>query len=133
MAALLSNSQGGLFSFYVFLNNSPLFDRYWIGSPNIFGPGTYLIDQLSERLEAGFDRPTRVYMSRGEYERTRAIGVLPEEMHQLAAESHTAITEQLSEVEDPNLMFEAKGFEGETHNGVIPVAMNQAYRFLMRE
>ena len=68
-AALMSNSMGGVFSYYAFLKNSALFDRYWIGSPAIFGRGTYLVDQLPERLEAGFDRPTYIYMSIGEYER----------------------------------------------------------------
>ena len=131
-AALMSNSMGGVFGYYAFLKNSALFDRYWIGSPAIFGRGTYLVEQLPERLEAGFDRPTHIYMSLGEYERTRTANGLQGDMFQQAAGSYTTINEQLSKIKDPNFSYESKEFEGETHNSVVPAAMSRAYRFLMR-
>ena len=132
-ATLMSNSQGGVFGFYAFLKESELFDRYWIGSPAIFGRGTYLVDQLTARLDKGFDRPTRVYMSLGALERTLSLnGFMPMEMHQLSADSFTAIDEQLGTVNDPNFDYQAKEFEGETHNSVVTLAMSRAYRFLQK-
>lgn len=132
-AGLMTNSQGGVFGTYAFLANRPLFDRYWIGSPNIFGPGTYLVDEVADRLAEGFDRPTRVYMSIGEYERTWSVGAsMPQEMHQLAAASYDGIEQQLAAVQDPNFTFDSQEFEGETHNTVISAAITRAYRFLMR-
>lgn len=130
-ATLMSNSQGGVFGYYALLQNSPLFDRYWIGNPAIFGQGTYLVNQLAARLEQGFDRPTRIYMSLGELERTASLnGIMPMEMHQLSAESYDAIDALLSEVDEPNMIYRADVFPGETHNGVVAPAMNRAFRFL---
>lgn len=131
-ATLMSNSQAGVFGYYAFLKDSPLFDRYWIGSPAIFGKGTYLVDQLATRLEQGFDRPTRIYMSLGGLERTASLnGIMPMEMHQLSAESYDAIDATLGAVSDSNLLYRSDVFEGETHNGVVAPAMNRAYRFLL--
>jgi|GEM_PF-501155 len=132
-AGLMTNSQGGVFGFFAFLQNSRLFDRYWIGSPAIFGRGTYLVGALAQRIEAGFDRPTRIYMSLGALERTLSLnGAMPMEMHQLSARSFSAIDAQLAAVDDPNLTYKAEEFAGETHNSVVIPAMSRAYRFLQQ-
>ena len=132
-AALMGDSYGGLFSFYNLLERTPLFDRLWLGSPGVLGCGHYLLDRLPERLAAGFERPTRVFASLGELERTGSIGgTFPEEIYQDLAGSYAIIDEALSACDDPNLSYASQEFEGETHSSVVPAAFCRAYRFLMR-
>ncbi|MDP6810388.1 MAG: alpha/beta hydrolase-fold protein [Pseudomonadales bacterium] len=132
-AALMGDSYGGLFTFYNLLKGTPLFDRLWLGSPGVLGCGHYLLDLLPERLEAGFEQPTRVFASLGELERTGSIGeAFPEEIYQDLAGSYAVIDKHLSACSDPNLRYEGKEFEGETHSSVVPAAFSRAYRFLMR-
>jgi len=132
-AALMGDSYGGLFTFYNLLKGTPLFDRLWVGSPGVLGCGHYLLDQLPERLERGFEVPTRVYGSLGALERTGSIGgVLEQEIYQDLADSYAVIDAALSAYEGPNFVYASREFEGETHSSVVPAAFSQAYRFLMR-
>ena len=132
-AALMGDSYGGLFTFYNLLRGTSLFDRLWLGSPGVLGCGRYLLDQLPERLAVGLNRPTRVYASLGELERTGSIGgALAEEIYQDIASSYAVIDAALSACDDPNLCYASKEFEGETHSSVVPAAFCRAYRFLMR-
>jgi ferri-bacillibactin esterase len=132
-ATIFGDSYGGLFAYYAFLQRSRLFDRFWIGSPGVLGCGGYLFDELPPVLERGFERPTRVFLSLGELERTGSVhGSLPVEIYQEIATAYDRLRVDFTRREITNLTVEAKEFEGETHSSVVPAALNRAYRFLLR-
>ena len=132
-AALFGDSYGGLFTFYALLREAPLFDRYWIGSPGVFGAGLALFDQLPDRLARGFDQPMRLSLTLGEKERHRSVGkVMAEEIYQEIARSYDRIVVALEGCRDPNLFFDAREFPGETHTSVFPASLTHAWRYLMR-
>jgi predicted alpha/beta superfamily hydrolase len=132
-AAILGDSYGGLFTYYAMLRQAPLFDRYWIGSPGIFGAGRYLLDQLEERLARGFERETRIALTLGGEERLGSIGdALPEEIYQAIAASYDLIGAALDRFDGRNLDFRCREFDGETHVSVLAPALTYAWRFLMR-
>ncbi len=131
-AALFGDSYGGLFTFYAMLQPASLFDRFWIGSPGVFGAGNYLLDQLPARLDAGFSRPTRVALTLGGEERHASVGgVLQEEIYQQIAVSYDRILADLQNASDANFAFAAREFEGETHTSVFAPSFSFAWRYLM--
>ena len=129
----MGHSLGGLFAFYAFLKQLPLFDRYWLGSPGDLPRGRYLLDELARVLAGGIEKPTRVYLTLGELERDGSFDPVSSEGTVLEpAGDYEAIKAQFSACSDPNLRFGAKEFDDETHTSVIPAAFSRAYRFLMR-
>lgn len=132
-AAIFGDSYGGLFTLYALLERAPLFDRFWIGSPGVFGAGRALLDRLPPRLDAGFERDTRIVLTLGSEERHASVGgALPEEIYQQIAVSYDRILDALGESAAKQLAWTSREFEGETHTSVFPAAFTYAWRFLMR-
>lgn len=128
-AALLGDSYGGLFTFFAMLEASPRFERFWIGSPGVFGRGRYLLDRLSTRLAAGFDRPTRIALTLGAGERSLSVGgALREEIYQEIALSFDAIVAALETAAVADLDFAAREFEDESHVSVMAPGFTFAWR-----
>ena len=132
-AAIFGDSYGGLFTYYALLARAELFDRYWIGSPGVFGSGTYLLEQLQGRLSAGFERPTRVCLTLGALERSGTVhGILREEIYQQIASAYDHLLAAFNRSPTPNLAVTHHEFPDETHISVFPVALMRAWRELMR-
>ncbi len=132
-ATLLGDSYGGLFSYYAFLEAAERFDRYWLGSPGVFGAGAPLLDRLPERLAAGFGCETRVSVTLGSVERHGSVaGTLPQEIYQEMAQSYDVIAAALAAHDGSNLLVDAREFADETHVSVLAPALTHAWRFLMR-
>ena len=132
-AALFGDSYGGLFTYYAFTQQAPLFDRYWFGSPGIFGAGENLLDELIPRLKLGVSKPTRIALTLGETERNGSIkGTMPLEMYQVISNSYDRIINDLHENPVANLEFAARQFEDETHVTVLAPGFTWAWRYLMR-
>lgn len=133
-AAIMGDSYGGLFTYFTFLKQSPLFDRYWMGSPGVTGCGRYLLDELSPLLAQGLDRPTRVFLSLGERERKGSVGdALPVEIYREIASAYDRLYTSFTDSSVPDLQFAAMEFPQETHTSVIPAAFCRAYRFLLAQ
>lgn len=131
-AAIFGDSYGGLFTLYALLQQASLFDRYWIGSPGVFGAALPLLDRLAPRLDAGFEHNTRIAVTLGAEERHRSVqGLLQEEIYQHIASSYDRIVATLQAVERTNLSVAAKEFASETHTSVFPASFTYAWRFLM--
>ncbi len=67
-AGILGDSFGGTFTFYAFLKQSKLFDRYWLGSPGIFTTETDYVAQFGALLKGELAHPTKMYLSMGSRE-----------------------------------------------------------------
>lgn len=133
-ASLFGDSYGGLFAYYALVEGAPLFDRYWLGSPGIFGAATRLLPALPDRLSAGFDRDMRICMTLGSEERNGSVGgELPHEIYQEMAASYDELDAAFRGCDSAGLLYDSREFEGESHVSVVGPALMHAWRFLMRD
>ncbi len=124
-AGILGDSFGGTFTFYAFLKQSPLFDRYWLGSPGLFTTGTDYIAQV-ERVVAGrLARDTRMFLSFGELEASGGVA-LYEDM----GRNYRRLVEALDRSGNGQLTHRARTYPGHTHTTVLAPAMNDALLYL---
>ena len=122
--AILGDSFGGLFTAYAFQQRSPIFDRYWMGSPGLL-PATELLEGLPAAIERGFERETRVFITLGELEETGAVDIY----NDLAVG-----TRRLIEIFDSNpaenLTVTSKTYPDATHITTVPPALTDAFTAL---
>ena len=124
-AGVIGASFGGLFTFYTFLRQARLFDRFWMGSPGVFDIGEQYLDQLPPLLERGVERETRVYLSLGALEETAEF-----EPYRLLSKSYHRMVEIFEQHPQDSLTVKTERFEDETHASVLGLAMTRALRFL---
>lgn len=124
---ILGDSFGGLFTAYAFQQRSPVFDRYWMGSPGLL-PATELLEGLPAAIEQGFERDTRVFITLGELEETGAVDIY----NDLAVG-----TRRLIEIFDANpaenLTVTSKTYPDATHITTVPPALTDAFTALLME
>lgn len=122
--AILGDSFGGLFTAYAFQQRSPVFDRYWMGSPGLL-PANALLEGLPAAIAQGFDRETRVFITLGELEEMGAVDIY----NDLAVG-----TRRLIEVFDANpaenLTVTSKVYPDATHITTVPPALTDAFTAL---
>lgn len=120
----LGDSFGGLFTAYAFQQRSPIFDRYWMGSPGLL-PATELLEGLPAAIAQGFERDTRVFITLGELEETGPVDIY----HDLAVG-----TRRLLEVFEANpadnLTVTWKVYPDATHITTVPPALTDAFTAL---
>lgn len=122
-AGILGDSFGGLFTYYAFLKQSPLFDKYWLGSPGLIQEDTQLLEELPALLQNTDFKGQRVYISVGEKELSHSFyGVL--------GRNYAKMVGIFEANPGKNLAVESRVFVGDTHITVVPAAMVQALRFL---
>ncbi|NIB38182.1 alpha/beta hydrolase [Pseudomaricurvus alkylphenolicus] len=125
-ASILGDSFGGLFTYYAFLKQSPLFDKYWIGSPGLLQEDCKLVEELPGLLlDTDFDGQ-RVYISLGE-------GELSHSFYGTMGRNYTKITTHIKTTPGKNLSAKCDVHPGQTHASVVPAALMQAIRFLYSE
>ncbi len=120
----LGDSFGGLFTAYAFQQRSPIFDRYWMGSPGLL-PATELLEGLPAAIEQGFEHETRVFITLGELEETASVEIY----NDLAVG-----TRRLIEIFDANpaenLTVTWKTYPDATHITTVPPALTDAFTAL---
>lgn len=120
----LGDSFGGLFTAYAFQQRSPVFDRYWMGSPGLL-PATELLEGLPAAIEQGFERDTRVFITLGELEETGPVDIY----HNLAVGTRRLIEVFEANPAD-NLTVTWKVYPDATHITTVPPALTDAFTAL---
>ena len=120
----LGDSFGGLFTAYAFQQRSPIFDRYWMGSPGLL-PATELLEGLPAAITQVFERDTRVFITLGELEETGAVDIY----NDLAAGTRRLIEIFEANPAD-NLTVTWKVYPDATHITTVPPALTDAFTAL---
>jgi predicted alpha/beta superfamily hydrolase len=120
-AGILGDSFGGTFTFYAFLKQSKLFDRYWLGSPGIFTTGTDYVGQFETLLKGKLAHPTKMFLSMGSLEINGGV-----EFYEGMGRSYQRLVSALEKTPNPTLAWTSKIYDGYTHASVCMPAMNDA-------
>jgi predicted alpha/beta superfamily hydrolase len=124
-AGILGDSFGGTFTFYAFLKQSRLFDRYWLGSPGIFTTKTDYIAQLESVLAGKLAHQTKMFLSLGELE---AFGGM--DFYRDMGRNYFRLLEVLAKTGNAELTYRAKLYAGHTHTTIFGPALNDALLYL---
>lgn len=124
-AGILGDSFGGTFTFYAFLRQSKLFDRYWLGSPGIFETRADYVAQFETCLSSSLAHPTKMFLSIGTREMAGGVGFYEE-----IGRSFNRTVSALWRKSPTNLTWSAKTYEGHTHTSVLMPALNDALIYL---
>jgi predicted alpha/beta superfamily hydrolase len=124
-AGILGDSFGGTFTFYAFLRQTRLFDRYWLGSPGIFTTDTDYVAQFSEVVRGKLVHDTRMYLTFGEEE---ANG--PVDFYADMGRNYRRMLEELAAHPNGQLTYADQLYPGHTHTTVVAPAMNDALLYL---
>ena len=124
-AGILGDSFGGTFTFHAFLKQSPLFNKYWLGSPGLFTTDTDYIGQVEQVLAGGLVHDTRMFLSSGELEASGGVS-LYEEM----GRNFARLVGVLDQRRNTRLTYQAKRYPGHTHTTVAAPAINDALLYL---
>ena len=118
-SGILGDSYGGLFTYHTFLKQSPLFDKYWLGSPGLIQEDTRLLDELPELLKNTDFRGQRVYISLGERE-------LSHSFYGPLGRNYAKMVGLFEANPGQNLVIKSQVFPGATHITVVAPALTQA-------
>ncbi|MDP6650502.1 MAG: alpha/beta hydrolase-fold protein [Gammaproteobacteria bacterium] len=124
-AGLMGVSMGGLFTYYAFLKQSPLFDRFFIGSPGLQLPNSKLLDGLPELLRSTDFKDQRVFLAAGSEE-------LINPFFEALAMNFLKMGQIFSQNPADGLSVEYRVYSGKTHTTVTPVAMQEAAEYLFK-
>ncbi|WP_129778309.1 alpha/beta hydrolase [Peristeroidobacter soli] len=125
-AGILGSSFGGTFTFYAFLKQSRLFDRYWLGSPGIFSTDADYVGQFETLLKGKLAHPTRMFLSAGSRELNGGVA-LYEELGQHFNRTISA----LNRAANDKLEWRSRIYDGQTHTSVFAPALNDALFYLL--
>lgn len=121
---IFGDSFGRLFTAYAFQQRSPLFDRYWMGSPGLL-PGAQILDGMPAAIEKGFERDARVFISLGELEETGRVAIYND-----LAKSTRRLIEIFDQHPTDNLTVSSDIYPSDTHITALPPAITDAFRRL---
>jgi predicted alpha/beta superfamily hydrolase len=124
-AGILGDSFGGTFTFYAFLRQTRLFDRYWLGSPGIFTTSTDYVARFAETLQQELVQPTRMYLTFGEAEANGPIDFYAD----MGRNYHRTL-EALATFPNEQLTYADQLYPGHTHTTVVAPALNDALIYL---
>lgn len=124
-AGILGDSFGGTFTFYAFLRQSKLFDRYWLGSPGIFTTDTDYVAQFAKLLTGKLIHPTRMYLSIGSRELNGGV-----DFYEDMGRNYNRLVGALYKTPNEKLAWASKIYEGSTHTSVFAPALNDALLYL---
>lgn len=124
-AGVLGDSFGGTFTFYAFLRQTALFDRYWLGSPGLFTTGTDYVGRLERVMAGRLAHETRMFLSFGELEASGGVA-LYEDM----GRNFRRLVEVLERSGNDRLTHRSRIYPGHTHTTVLAPAINDALLYL---
>lgn len=124
-AGILGDSFGGTFTFYSFLKQSKLFDRYWLGSPGIFTTSTDYLAQFRETLAGPLAHDTKMFLSLGSLEANGGI-----DFYEDMGRSFNSMVSALNTKPNAQLSWQHQVYPGKTHTSVLAPAMSDALLYL---
>jgi len=124
-AGILGDSFGGTFTFYAFLKQSRLFDRYWLGSPGLFTTRTDHMAPLESMLANNLVHETKMFLSLGELEAAGGV-----DFYRDMGRNYFRLLEVLAKAGNAGLTYRAKLYPGHTHTTILGPAMNDALLYL---
>ena len=127
-AAVLGDSWGATLTFYAFLKQSKLFDRYWLGSPAIFKTGTDYVEQFEARLKGKLVHPTKMFLSMGSREMDGGV-----DFYEDMGRNYKRIESALEKVPNGDLTWSSKIYDGYTHTSAFAPALNDAVLYLFHK
>ena len=127
-AGILGDSFGGTFTFYAFLRQSRLFDRYWLGSPGVFTTETDYVEEFAKVVNSELVNDTRMYLSLGELEATGGVDFYAD-----MGANFKRIVDALDTSANKRLNHKAHVYPGHTHTSVLAPALNDALLYLYGE
>ena len=126
-AGILGDSFGGTFTFYAFLKQSKLFDRYWLGSPGIFTTETDYLAKFRETLAAPLVHDTKMFLSLGDLEANGGI-----DFYEDMGRSFNSMVSALKTKPNAQLTWKHQLYPGYTHTSVFAPAINDALLYLFK-
>jgi predicted alpha/beta superfamily hydrolase len=124
-AGILGDSFGATFTFFAFLRQSPLFNRYWLGSPGLMTTETDYIARLEPVLQGSLVHDTRMFLSLGELEASGGIW-----FYEDLGKNYQRLTDLLTARPNSRLTWAAKTYPGHTHTTVLAPALSDALLYL---
>ena len=124
-AGILGDSFGGTFTFYAFLKQSPLFNKYWLGSPGIFTTDTDYIARVEKVVAGTLVHETRMFLSSGELEARGGIS-----FYEDMGRNFARLVGVLDQGRNSRLTYRSKQYPGHTHTTVLAPAINDALLYL---
>ena len=124
-AGILGDSFGGTFTFYAFLKQSPLFHKYWLGSPGIFTTDTDYLAQIDTVVAGTLVHETRMFLSSGELEAHGGVS-----FYEDMGRKFDQLVGVLDQRRNGRLTYRAKRYPGHTHTTVLAPAINDALLYL---
>ena len=124
-AGILGDSFGGTFTFFAFLKQSKLFDRYWLGSPGLLTTGTDYVAQFETLLKGKLDHQTKMFLSFGSREINGGVA-----LYEDVGRNYNRLVSALNRTPNDNLVWASKIYDGHTHTSVVAPALNDALLYL---
>jgi len=124
-AGIIGDSFGGTFTFYAFLQQSRLFDRYWLGSPGLFSTSTDYVARFEACLKEKRIHPTKMFLSMGSREMSGGV-----DFYEDIGRNFNRILSALRKNPSADLVWSSKVYDGYTHTSVFTPALNDALIFL---
>jgi predicted alpha/beta superfamily hydrolase len=124
-AGILGDSFGGTFTFYAFLKQSPLFDKYWLGSPGIFTTDTDYVAQVEKLVAGTLGHDTRMFLSLGELEASGGVS-----FYEDIGRNFARLVDVLDKARNSRLTHRSKRYPEHTHTSVLAPAINDAMLYL---
>ena len=124
-AGILGDSFGGTFTFYAFLRQSKLFDRYWLGSPGIFTTDTDYVAQFAALVAGDLVADTKMYLSFGELEANGGV-----EFYEDMGRNFNRLVSGLTKNPNDRLVWKSRVYPGHTHTTILAPAINDALLYL---
>lgn len=124
-AAILGSSFGGTFTFYAFLKQSKLFDRFWLGSPGILTTETDYVAQFATLLKGKLAHPTKMFLSAGSRELNGGV-----DLYQDLGRNYNRLVGALNKTPNDRLNWTSRIYDGHTHTSVFAPALNDALLYL---
>lgn len=124
-AGILGDSFGGTFTFHAFVQQSSLFDKYWLGSPGIFTTSTDHVAAFASVLGSPLVHDTRMFLSLGELEATGGIA----QYEDMGAHFHRML-EALESTPNAQLISRSRIYPGHTHTSVVGSSLSDALLWL---
>ena len=125
-AAVLGDSAGGAFTHYAFVEQSPLFDCYWLGSPAVFTSNADYVGRFVETLSKELVHETRMFLSLGAVEMNSRSDTYRE-----MGASFNRMVYGLRTTPNPRLTWQSKVYPDHTHTSIVLPALNDAVRYLL--
>lgn len=125
-AGILGTSFGGTFTFYAFLKQSRLFDRFWLGSPGILTTDTDYVGKFAALIKGKLAHPTRMFLSAGARELNGGV-----DLYEDLGRNYNRLISALNRTPNDGLEWTSRIYEGRTHTSVFAPALNDALFYLL--